>query len=542
MYSSGYSLYTRKGIDFMRAVIYLRVSTEDQVKGYSLDDQRESCRKKAEDLGATIIEEFEDDAISGSILNRPGLDDALDRIKEVKTDYFVCLDPDRFARKLAVQIITTEEIEKAHTQPVFINFDWKNTPEGRLFYSLRGAIAEYEVEKIKERSRRGKYQKAKQGKMTHNPFIYGYDLDKETSSLVANPEQVRILQMMFSWVADERISYNEVATRLNSMGIPSPKNKKWQRATAKRILQNPAYLGVVYLNRYNSEGVKFNKYKPESERVYRTIRPKEEWLPVNVPKLIDEKLWFQVQEVLANARRLKPGYALGEYLLSGLITCGVCNSPFNGTRAISKTGKYYNRYYRCTSKSKVHKVECNLPFTNADKIESEVWEMVKSIIMNPQLFAEEVTGNKGNSTRWENELFEIEEMINKSAEEKERLIYLYQKGIVKMADIEKGLDDIQSRMTMLNTRARQLEYQMARSEISAEQLQYLKNIGARYGDLDKIGFEDKQQLIRMVVSNIVITADQNHVYIKSFEQKKPVNLLEDSYNPAYRRSAFSRSS
>lgn len=49
-----------------RAVLYLRVSTSAQAdkdtdpEGYSLLAQREACHRKAEALGATVIEEYVD--------------------------------------------------------------------------------------------------------------------------------------------------------------------------------------------------------------------------------------------------------------------------------------------------------------------------------------------------------------------------------------------------------------------------------------------------------------------------------------------------
>ena len=133
----------------MRAIVYSRVSTEDQAKhGYSLASQVEAGRAKAGELGATEIFEFADEGISGDILNRPGLDGAFDKLSEVKIDYFICLDPDRFARKLSLQLIATDTVEK-YAKLIFVNVEFENTPEGRLFYAMRGAFSEYEKEKDK---------------------------------------------------------------------------------------------------------------------------------------------------------------------------------------------------------------------------------------------------------------------------------------------------------------------------------------------------------------------------------------------------------
>jgi len=64
------------------ALIYLRVSTEEQAeRGCSIAAQREECRAKAQELGATEITGFVDEGVSGSILERPALVAALEKLK-----------------------------------------------------------------------------------------------------------------------------------------------------------------------------------------------------------------------------------------------------------------------------------------------------------------------------------------------------------------------------------------------------------------------------------------------------------------------------
>ena len=64
----------------MKVAIYLRVSTLDQATkgntnrdGFSIPAQREACRKKAKDLGATVIKEYADRGESARSAARPEL-------------------------------------------------------------------------------------------------------------------------------------------------------------------------------------------------------------------------------------------------------------------------------------------------------------------------------------------------------------------------------------------------------------------------------------------------------------------------------------
>ena len=165
----------------MRAAVYARVSTEEQAKhGYSLDEQIDACSSRATALGADEILVFRDEAISGAIMERPELNRLRELIAQGEINLLVIRDPDRFSRKLVDQLILTEEFEQAGVQLEFIDFTWQDTPEGRLFYSMKGAVSEYEREKIRERMTRGKIQKAKTGGIPINFTLYGYDYSSDT--------------------------------------------------------------------------------------------------------------------------------------------------------------------------------------------------------------------------------------------------------------------------------------------------------------------------------------------------------------------------
>src|SRR5690606_15362748 len=167
--------------------IYARVSTEEQAKsGYSLQDQVRQCREKA-GSGTNVIE-YVDDGYSGEFLERPALSKLRNDIREGIVDKVVIYDPDRLSRKLMNQLLVSEEIEK-HAELIFVNGDYQKTPEGMLFYQMRGAIAEFEKAKINERMSRGRREKAKQGKVVKDVKVYGYIFNRETEELeIYEPE------------------------------------------------------------------------------------------------------------------------------------------------------------------------------------------------------------------------------------------------------------------------------------------------------------------------------------------------------------------
>lgn len=154
------------------ALIYLRVSTEEQAeRGYSIAAQREECRAKAQELGATEITEFVDEGVSGSILERPALVAALEKLKAGGIRWFICLDTSRLSRSVAHQLLLIDEIKKAGAELIFVNSKFTDTPEDRFHLTVLSAVDEYERARTRLRSLIGKRAKAKAGKLTHSPVL-----------------------------------------------------------------------------------------------------------------------------------------------------------------------------------------------------------------------------------------------------------------------------------------------------------------------------------------------------------------------------------
>lgn len=369
----------------MFAAVYTRVSTQGQADhGYSLEDQEKRCSARAKELGATDLRIYTDAGESASTDDRPALSQLRSDLRTGGIDLVVILDPDRLARKLAHQLIITEEIER-QSRLEFVNFEWRNTPDGRLFYSLRGAIAEFEREKIRERSMRGREAKARTGKVIAGGW-YGYT--KQGDSWEPG-DYADVVRQMYRWVAEERLTPSQVAARLASQGLPGPKGgHRWYGSVVLSMLRNPAYIGVVFNLR---------------ERVRRQVKHWDELLkfdeqqlpgglkPVHITPIVDEDLWNAAQRVLdtLRVRNRKITDTRGITLLSGLLICGVCGSHMSGVSAVSG-GKRY-RYYRCNRwwsgkfeqgvESSI--VQCRVR-GYGDQLDTLVWQEVIKILNHPE--------------------------------------------------------------------------------------------------------------------------------------------------------------
>lgn len=491
----------------MLAVVYARVSTEDQAKhGYSLEGQEEACKQKANELGATQILVFKDEGVTGSILERRGLQQALAAVK-AGANLFIVYDPDRLSRKLAHQLLLAEMIEKAGCRLEFVNFEWQNTPEGKLFYSLRGAIAEYEKEKFLARSRFGKLTKARKGMLTHDPRTFGYNYTQGSFEIDEKEAKLyrQMVGMAFSGMSPERI-----ASLFNEAGYPGPKGGKWRRATVRRILKSPVYTGTIYLNRYCAEGVK--SVRAAKRKASPTIRPKEEWIAVSVPPLITKQEWEDLQEALERTKKGKRGTKVNRYILSGFLYCGECGAPLHGTSGTGKKGQIY-RYYACSNRHmtetdrKYSSKPCPSQYYRADRLERSVWEKVKEWLIDPEALVRDLQSEKTvSATQREKEnLFEQDKSLEK---EKERVFMAYRHGVIEFADFTKAMEEINRARESVKKRLREIEaIEESRRQLEKETKTLRALADEVVSRIDDLSDQEIEQVIRMLVNKVTVNKD-----------------------------------
>src|SRR5262249_18627212 len=147
--------------------------------------------------------EFIEDGFSGATLDRPALSKLRDAIRAGAVDVVLIYDPDRLSRQLAHQLILIEEIEARRVAIEWASGPRGNTTEGRLLDNVRGVIAEYEREKIRERTGRGRKEKARRGFFISSRPPYGYRFGAD-GQLAIYDEEAAVVRMMYGWLVDEQ--------------------------------------------------------------------------------------------------------------------------------------------------------------------------------------------------------------------------------------------------------------------------------------------------------------------------------------------------
>ncbi|MET3699330.1 site-specific DNA recombinase [Bacillus oleivorans] len=495
--------------------IYARVSTEEQaIRGYSIGAQIDDCRKKANTDDVLI---YTDEGWSGEILERPGLSQLRQDVEEGIIDEVYCYDPDRLARKLLNQLIIDDEFRKKGVKVVFVNGEYDKSPEGKMFFSFRGAISEFEKEKIKQRTRNGKLKKAKDGKIG-NYGLYGYNHDRDKKTYTIHPEQSKIVKLIFDYFTNPDSpcqGMNSIAKYLTDHGIPTATGKKiWHRNVVRQILMNEAYTGRYALNKTNSEG-DYVRMQLGLSRKQKT-RPKEEWIYTEIPRIISDEQYIRAQELLEVARRRYSKKAQNDYLLSGLLRCSDCGNTMVGTKATwwgQKVLMYTDRKNSAGAKNPGCGNQIKI-----QEVEKFVWENVLSILNNPEKFGE-YKKKKKSPTNLINLQKSLTDKINGLQKAKKRLIELVKiSDDIDLTDIKNEIADIQQEEKALKIQLDKIKEQTKDKEETEADTQRLReslNMFFAYKG-ESIPFEAKQKIIRTLVKQVYLTKDHSEVEIHLF--------------------------
>lgn len=123
--------------------------------------------------------------MSGSTLEREGLDELRDLALAGEVSGVLALSPDRLSRSQFDQMVLMKEFKKSKTQVIFTNQQFDDSPAGNLMMQIQGAISEYERATIRDRMRRGMKHSVKKGQVIAGNTPYGYKLIRKTETSFA---------------------------------------------------------------------------------------------------------------------------------------------------------------------------------------------------------------------------------------------------------------------------------------------------------------------------------------------------------------------
>jgi site-specific DNA recombinase len=397
-----------------RAILYSRVSTDEQARtGYSLAQQLEALREYAAREGYEVLEEVSDPGQSGASLDRPGMDRVRDLVAARGADVVLAQDRDRFAREPAYLYILKEEFAERSTTLLALNQRGDDSPEGELTDGILDQFAKYEREKLKERTRRGKLQKAREGKVIPQRVpTYGFRYNASRDGYEVDEPRMAVVRRIFEMVAVESRGLQRVKKILDAEGIPTPGGARfWAARFVRDAIREDAYkphsyeevkelvapevankldptkrYGIWWFNRLRKTRRVVALTGPGGRREYRkrapeVPRPREEWIAVPVPDSGIPREWVDAARATIEGNQ-RPASRRHRYfeLVGGIIRCGGCGRAM-WTNSIVTRGQHY---YRCPTRHRDGAGACAGTGRNAARIEAEVWSAVRSVLLDPE--------------------------------------------------------------------------------------------------------------------------------------------------------------
>lgn len=301
----------------MNAVAYIRVSTDDQVKGTSLDSQEEAIIKFAKQHGFTLLPEhiFREEGVSAKLAYRPKLAEMLSLCLKQKGRFNYCIvwKIDRLARKSELHHYIKAQLFKAGTKLLSVTEPLTDDPAGHLMDSMLAAFAEFDNEIRTIRTTEGTKQRALQGGWPHSP-MYGYSRHKtalDIPTLIPNDDAEKVIKLLVKFSSG---SYNvkQAQGLAAEIGIRGRNGKRRRWQSVKDMLTNPIYIGKVRS--------KFTDGK---------------WVDGVHPALIDESVYYKNVAIINGNMKNKSREAEVEWYLKGGFlrhTCGhrIISCPSRG--------------------------------------------------------------------------------------------------------------------------------------------------------------------------------------------------------------------
>jgi site-specific DNA recombinase len=503
-----------------RYAIYCRVSSDEQQERGTIENQIEFATKYCDLHQLNIIDWYKDDGVTGTIPleERPEGTRLLQDAQNSLFDIILVYKLDRFSRAARIVLNAVHELGKSNVQVRSMTepFD-TSTPSGQFALTVLAGVAELDRANILERMWHGANRAARLGKWLGGIVPYGYIVNEE-GFLEINETPIpgfamteaAIVKMIFSLCTEQHMSTIKISDYLNALGLlPSyalhgikisrGKRKEntagiWAPHQIGRMLKNSTYKGIHFY------GKRSNK--------------KRELIARDVPAIIEPDVWEKAQTILSENMIDAMRNKRSDYLLSGLIKCGLCNHNYIGS-AFNAYPSGTKKYYLCIGKQPYRTREkCKSKNVPADWLDDLVWKDCVKFINNPGETIHALDqhrqdhAHEGENIRTEYKLFQSS--LAQKDSERESILDLFRKKLISSADVESQLTKIRDEAESLKQRLSDIETQLSSTEKMDNQLEtaedFLNSLRNKIKDGNP-SFEQKREIIKAIVKKVIINTE-----------------------------------
>lgn len=331
-----------------RAIVYVRVSTIQQVDGASLDNQEMRCQEWALRHGVLIVRTFREEGASAKTSNRPELQNLLEFIRAhgKEINYLIIYEIDRLARNMEDYMEILTELRKYGIELKDPNSSSEGSKSDKLINYFKAIVAELDNDVKSERVTDNMKKHAKDGyRMAKAP--YGLQNSRDllgNSILVSSPVLGEKIAHLLNEFSTETCTIKDLVEIAQTIGLTRPNGTPMNHNLLGKMLRNSLYAGLEKNKHTNGEYVETSQFDGiiEKDTFWRNQR------------ILNRRKGSKVESYSVN----HPDFPLRRFLL-----CETCQKPMRGSAPTGGSGKSYPKYH-CTScpKASIAASELNKQF------------------------------------------------------------------------------------------------------------------------------------------------------------------------------------
>ncbi len=235
----------------MRAIAYVRVSSEEQVHGTSLGSQIKACLEFAEKQGLQLDKNdiFSEEGVSAKIIDRPQLAAMLEFCAKNKGKIHYCIvwKVDRLARRSEYHHIIKAQLAKFGVRLISVTEPIGDDPTGNLMESMLAAFAQFDNDIRTLRATTGMKARTQQGGWPH-AAPYGLKKIRSASggaTLAPVESEALLMKKLLEKFATGDYTIKQITDMAYKMGMRKKNGGKRSWEAMKNLLTNPLYAGFV---------------------------------------------------------------------------------------------------------------------------------------------------------------------------------------------------------------------------------------------------------------------------------------------------------
>jgi site-specific DNA recombinase len=497
-----------------RAAAYVRVSTSRQAeRETSLADQIAAITAYCDARGILLVDVYREPGASATDDNRPQFQSMVEAAtaRDRPYDLVIVHSFSRFFRDQFEFERYRRKLAKAKVELVSITQDVGEGPTGDLVRSILSKFDEYQSAETAKHVRRSMVANAKQGFWNGSRPPLGYKVlvaerrgDKDKKVLAVDESEAPLVRRIFSLYLEGDgesgpLGIKKVVSWLNGRNY-SYRGKPFHVSNVDDVLRRTTYAGTHYFNRKDSR---------TGER-----RPREQWVPMEVPPIIDEQTFQTVQARMAerSPRQTPARIVSGPTLLTGIARCGCTGCQGALTIRTGKSGRY--RYYACSRRATRGETACPGRSIRMEKLDGIVLDAVEQRVLHPdrlpKLLEAFLEKSDVSDAKRRDELASLRTEKTNSMGALNRLYELVEQGLASPTD-----RDFAERLTHHRGRIASLtaDIEALERQLKPNQRPITPEIVGRFATLLRDGLRGdnpalRQAYVRLVIDQVFVEDDQ----------------------------------